>query len=428
MKDLFYRKHILYTLNKLKLSPRIITLELLTNYNRKMDNITNLWTNLENSLGLYIPTIIGVILILIIGLFIAKILKRIIRKIIKKTGIDERLNSKIRLSDFISKLAYLLILIFVFVLALNKLGMTEVLDPLKDMLSGFLSYIPNIVGAGLLAYVGYMLANIVSDLVGMSGDTIQNLVPKLKLPENINLVPIFKKVVFIIIFIPILIAALNILNMDVISVPASHMLSQFLNSIPKIIMAVLILIIFIVGARFVSGIVKDLLNSMNLNSIAEKIGLNAIAGSTNIVSLIGKLIYFFIVLFGVMTAVEKLEFQSLTDIVETVTHYAGKILFGLIILAIGNWISNLAYKNFAKNEDNKFIGAIIRVAIIAIFLAIGLRTMGIADDIINLAFGITLGTVAVTIALSFGLGGREAAGKQMHKIIDKFNSKSDSNN
>jgi hypothetical protein len=43
----------------------------------------------------------------------------------------------------------------------------------------------------------------------------------------------------------------------------------------------------------------------------------------------------------------------------------------------------------------------------------GLRAMGIADDIVNLAFGLTLGAIAVAVALSFGLGGREAAGRQM---------------
>lgn len=38
-----------------------------------------------------------------------------------------------------------------------------------------------------------------------------------------------------------------------------------------------------------------------------------------------------------------------------------------------------------------------------------------------MSFGITLGTIAVTIALSFGLGGREAASKQMERILNKFN-------
>ena len=76
-----------------------------------------------------------------------------------------------------------------------------------------------------------------------------------------------------------------------------------------------------------------------------------------------------------------------------------------------------------KSESNAFVGSIIKAAILAIFLAIGLGRMGIADNIINMAFGITLGAIALTVVLSFGLGGREAAGKQMTKILDKFNKK-----
>ncbi len=53
-------------------------------------------------------------------------------------------------------------------------------------------------------------------------------------------------------------------------------------------------------------------------------------------------------------------------------------------------------------------------------IAMGLRAMGIADDIVNLAFGLTLGAVAIAVALSFGLGGREAAGKQMEHWLSKF--------
>ena len=98
-----------------------------------------------------------------------------------------------------------------------------------------------------------------------------------------------------------------------------------------------------------------------------------------------------------------------------IVHIGGNVLFGLIILAIGSWIANIASNNFIKSGENTFVASIVKVAILAIFLAIGLRKMGIADDIINLAFGITLSAVALTIVLSFGLGGREAAGKQIKK-------------
>ncbi len=385
-----------------------------------MDQIIETYNNLTGSFGAPINALV----IIILGWFIAGILKRLSRKVIEKTGLDKSLSSdKVNFSSLIAKLIYYLVMIFVFMLALDRLGMTSVLEPVKGLLHGFTGFIPNIVGAGLVGYIGYMLATIVSELVGLSGDTIRKFTPKLRLPENIDIVDILKKVVFIFIFIPLLIAALNILNIDAVSQPASAMLQSFFSAIPKILVATLIILIFVVGGRFLSELLKDLLDSLNLNEVMQKAGLTSITGNANIERLIANIVYAFIVLFGLMTAIEKLEFSKLSEIMNTIVELGGNILFGLVILAIGNWIANIASKNFLKSDDNAFVANIIKVAILAIFLAIGLRRMGIADDIINLAFGITLGAVALTVVLSFGLGGREAAGKQMAKILDKFNKK-----
>ncbi len=390
-----------------------------------MNTVENVLNDLTESIGGYLPNTIAAIAILVIGWLIAGFIKRMITKLMKRTGVDSKLSSgKMPLSKFVAKLAYFLIMIFVFMLALSKLGMTSVLDPVKNLLSSFLTYVPNIVGAGLVGYIGYMLATIVSELVGLSGDTIQNLVPKFKLPENIDLVSILKKVVFIFIFIPLLITALNILNMEAISEPATEMLSQFFNAIPRIIVAVIILILFVIGGKFIASLITDLLESLKLNNILDKMKLAGISSKTNISKIIGNIAFFFIVLFGIMTAIEKLEFTKLTEVLNEIVGVSGNILFGLIILIIGNWIGSLAHESISKNGNNKFVASIIRVCVLAIFLAMGLKTMGIGDDIINMAFGITLGTVAITIALSFGLGGRAAAGKQMECILGKFNSDS----
>ncbi|WCC45768.1 mechanosensitive ion channel [Tenacibaculum finnmarkense] len=198
------------------------------------------------------------------------------------------------------------------------------------------------------------------------------------------------------------------------------MLEIFFAAIPKILVATLILIIFVIGGKFLSNLIKDLLDSLNLNEILKSANLDSFTGKANVEKLISNIVYAFIVLFGVMTAIDKLEFSKLSEIMNTVLNLAGNILFGLLILAIGNWIATIASKNFMKSDDNKFVGSIVKVAILAVFLAIGLGKMGIADDIINLAFGITLGAVALTVVLSFGLGGREVGGKQMEKILNKF--------
>lgn len=385
-----------------------------------MENILKIFNEITGSFG----GPISALLIIIFGWFIAGLIRKLIRKVFFKSQIDQKLNNdKVNIGTLISKLVYYLVMIFVFMLALEKLGMTSVLEPVKDLLKGFTNFIPNIIGASLVGYIGYMLATIVSELVELSGETIKKFTPKLRLPENINLVDILKKIVFIFIFIPLLIVALNILNFEAISEPASNMLQSFFEAIPKILVATIIMIVFVVGGRFLSELIRDLLDSLNINQVMEKAGLTSLTGNTNVEKLISNIVYAFIVLFGLMTAVDKLEFTRLSEIMNTIVELGGNILFGLLILAVGNWIANIASKNFLQSDNNPFIGNIIKVAILAIFLAIGLRRMGIADDIINLAFGITLGAVALTIVLSFGLGGREAAGKQMEKILDKFNKK-----
>lgn len=387
-----------------------------------MEFLENIMNSISSSVGDFLPSTVGAILILIIGWFIAGALKRLTSRLLKRTGIDNRLKSdKVTLSRFVGKLIYFLVMIFVFMLALEKLGMQSVLDPVKSLLDGFLGFIPNIIGAGLVGYIGYMLATVVSELVGMSGDTIRTFTPKMGISEGVDLVGILKKVVFIFIFIPLLISALNILNMDAISEPATSILTQFFDAIPKVLLAALILMIFVIGGRYLTQLVKDLLENLNLDSITDKMHLKGMVGNINLAKLISNIVYFFIVIFGLLTAIEKLEFAQLTEVLNTITNISGKILFGLVIILIGNWVSVLAKNAFSKNESNSFVAAIIRTAVLTIFLAMGLKTMGMADDIINLAFGITLGTIAVTVALSFGLGGRPAAGKQMEKILERFN-------
>ena len=385
-----------------------------------MDQISNTFNQIFDTIGAPISALI----IIIIGWIIARILRGITKKLINKIGFTKKLNKgNVDFGKVISKLVYFFVLIFVFMLALDKLGLTSVLEPVKGLLHGITGFIPNLIGAGLVGYIGYMLATIISDLVGLSGETIQNFAPKLRLPENLNLVDILKKIVFIFIFIPLLIAALNILNLNAISEPATNMLNSFFEAIPKILVATIIIIIFVVGGRFLSGLVKDLLNSLHLNNVLNRLKLGDFLEKINLEKLIANIVYAFIVLFGLMTAVDKLEFNKLSEIMNTIINLSGNILFGLVILFIGNIIANVATNNFMKSDNNKFVGSIIKMAVLAIFLAIGLRRMGIADDIINLAFGITLGTIALTIVLSFGLGGREAAGKQMGKILDKFSKK-----
>jgi hypothetical protein len=97
-------------------------------------------------------------------------------------------------------------------------------------------------------------------------------------------------------------------------------------------------------------------------------------------------------------------------------------LLGGAILVIGFWLANLVYEAIDKASGERTTGLarIARLAILGLVIAMGLGAMGIADDIVNLAFGLTLGAIAVAFALSFGLGGREAAGRQMEHWLSRL--------
>lgn len=73
----------------------------------------------------------------------------------------------------------------------------------------------------------------------------------------------------------------------------------------------------------------------------------------------------------------------------------------------------------ASGERTVGLARVARLAI-GLVIAMALRAMGIADDIVNLAVGLTLGAVAVAVALAFGLGGREAAGRQMEHWLSRL--------
>lgn len=61
-----------------------------------------------------------------------------------------------------------------------------------------------------------------------------------------------------------------------------------------------------------------------------------------------------------------------------------------------------------------------RVAIFVLTGAMALRQIGLANEIVNLAFGLLVGAIAVALAIAFGLGSREIAGRQVEEWVSEY--------
>src|SRR5690606_22639621 len=186
-----------------------------------------------------------------------------------------------------------------------------------------------------------------------------------------KLVRILRKVVFIVIFVPFLIQAFNALQMEAISQPANDILYAFTEMIGQILVAALILVVFIWGGKFLANFLEDLFRILGLDRAGEKIQIeNMIGANQSMSKILANLVYFFLVFFGIITAVDILGLDRLSITLNEILEVTGQIIFGLIILAIGNYISLLIYNTMTRSSNNTFIAGIMSMASLALFIVI----------------------------------------------------------
>jgi hypothetical protein len=227
--------------------------------------------------------------------------------------------------------------------------------------------------------------------------------------------------VYIFVFVPALIAALNALRIEAISAPATQMLGAFMAAVPNVFGAALILVVAWVVSRFIASLATSVLGGVGFDTVPEKLGLaRAFQGEITPSQLVGRIIVFFIMLFATIEAANRVGFAQVSKLGAMLIEFSAQVLLGVVIIAVGFWLSNLAHGAVRRvaGANAGPVASITRFAILGLVVAMGLRAMGLANDIVNLAFALTLGSVAV--ALSFGLGGREAAGRQMEHWLSRL--------
>jgi hypothetical protein len=375
---------------------------------------------------LFIPQLLAAAAVGFIGWIIANLVRVGSQKLLSKTQLDEKLSSEAGvspISENISEIAYWLILLLFLPIVLSILGLNGLLYPVQNMVNEAVLYLPNIFIAGVIVFVGYILAKIVRGIVEglVSSLNLQSQAEKVGLFKNSNLPHLLGSFVFAVVMITALIVAFEALGIEAISQPATAMLHEIMFAIPNIIAAGLILILAYVVSRFVAKLVTEVVAGTGVDRIPEKVDVQRFLGTTKLSDVVGYLIVFFTMLFAVSEAANRLGFEQISTLIAMFIQFGANILLGAVILVIGFWLANIVANVVQRGEYNssRWLGNLVRVLIMGLVVAMGLRAMGIADSIVNLAFGLTLGAVAVAFALAFGLGGRAPAERVLTDLIDK---------
>jgi hypothetical protein len=393
------------------------------------------FNSLLNRVFQFIPNLLGAAILLLVAWIIASLVRLLISRTVSTMDLDKKLEveGNVPLSKSISDILYWLILFLFLPAILGALTLDGLLVPAQAMLDKVLSFLPNIFAGGVILLAGWLFARI-------ARKAFSNLMSSMGVDEwsdNVSLSAIFGEqklsgtlglILYILILIPVLIAVLNALELSAITGPASNMLNSILDAIPNILVAALLLVLAYMVGKVAAKLVANLLEGIGFNSMLQKVGFakeTSEGQETTPALLVEYLILITIMLFAVIEAANILGFDALGDLVSQFMVTASHILLGLAILALGLYFAQLAASAISSTDFTNagFLSVSARLAIVILSGAIALRQMGLANEIINLAFGIFFGCIAVAAAISFGLGGREIAARELEKWISDLKSK-----
>lgn len=404
-----------------------------------MQQLGNTLSAILGSLLSLLPSLILGLVLILVAWIIARVVRGAINKGLLALNLDEKMvdwnvtenqETAGQTIQSVANVFYYLVWVLFLPGILNSFGLSSVAGPVQNMIDTALSYIPNIFGAIIIFAIGLFVAQFVKNLV-------YNLVVSLNLDGLINrfvgnnegqadrssekrtIANVSSMIVYVLVLFPIVTAALDVLGIEAISNPINALLNSILSAIPNILIAIILISVGFVLAKFISELVTDLLESANINRLLDYV--DASDKKINLANIIGQVVGAVIIFFFVVEAMNSLNLEILNTVGAALISYLPNIIFAIIILGAGLLGGQFLGKLVAQSSQSKWLGEIIKYLVLILAIFMTLDQLNIATNIVNIAFLFIVAGLAVAFAIAFGIGGRDFATKQLDRLDKKMN-------
>lgn len=377
-----------------------------------------------------LPDILVGILILILAFIVATLVKKFVLGLLNKSGLKEKLSSANtdpretdKMVNLLGNLAFLIVFLLFLPAIFSKLGLEALAAPFAGFTTFALEFIPKLIAAIVILYIGFFVAKIIKDVVetvlskiGVNEFVSQGL--KMNEEPKVKMSEVLSNVVYAFIALPLIIVALDLLGLTAISEPAKQIISDFLSYVPKLFVAALLIGVGFFIAQFLSNLLQNLLVSVNTDGLLAKVGIKE---SFKLSELISKIVMVVMMIIFTVEAFNVLDLQVLKDIGAAIIKYLPMVLSGILILIGAYLLGNFVEQKIVERDPKQNVLAlIIKIVILALAVFMTLTQLGFARSIVEYAFILLLGAVAVAFALSFGLGGKDFAKNKLNELDRKL--------
>ncbi len=202
---------------------------------------------------------------------------------------------------------------------------------------------------------------------------------------------------------------------------AGEAITDFL---PKLIGALLILLIGWIIAKIVRNFLRRILERVGIDRAFERAGLAAPlnrAGYTG-ASLIATIVYVVLLFVVFLLAAEALAIERLTELLSELVGYLPLVIVATIILVVAAWIGSFLAelaRPWAEGQGVPWVASAIRWALIAFGVIAALNTLNVGEEVVNTLFTAIVAAAAVAFAISFGVGGIDTAKQWWRKVAPR---------
>ena len=214
-------------------------------------------------------------------------------------------------------------------------------------------------------------------------------------------------------------------NFEVYFAPAKAFLLQAVELLPRLLLALLVLVVGWLVAKAVRYAAVRALRAVNFHVVTERSGLDGFLHDGGVQSdttqLFAGLLYFLVIVAALVMAFNMLGLTYITDLLGRVVLFVPKVIVALLILVFGAYFGRFvgsaiaAYCRHVRIQDADLLGRLAQYAIVTFVVLIALDQLNIGGDIVRQSFLIILAGLVFALALAFGLGGREWAAELLER-------------
>ncbi len=223
--------------------------------------------------------------------------------------------------------------------------------------------------------------------------------------------------------------------MQLILEPMKEVFSKFKEFAPNILATLTILFVGILFARIMKAILLRVLRAVQFDSWSDRMGLTVVMRKGDLWAkpseAVGSIVFWLLLIVALLTGLSALKIHAIDNLVAQFFLYLPRAFSAVLILVFGYIIAGFIGRAVLITAVNsgyhyaKLLAEAVRLLLTVLILAMALEQLQVAPGIVVAAFSIIFGGIVLALAISFGVGGIDAARRMIEKEEERKEDKKD---